>query len=596
MAEKYRSLSENEIAKLLSGGSTAPDWQNVEVNQNFNPEYVVNVHFSGKITLGAFDKTFELSGGLRQHSGLYNCIIHNCVIGNNVYINKIHNYIANYTIGDGTFIENCDLLLTDTDSSFGNGVSVKVLNESGSHSIKIFDNLNAQLAYIFTLYRQPALTDRLTEKIDNYAESITKTIGEIGENVKIINSGTIKNTRIGDNADIFGAVSLENGSINSESDAPIFIANGVKMSNFIVSSNSRISDFALLENCFVGQGCKIGKQFSAIDSLFFANCEMFHGEAVSVFAAPHSVSHHKSTLLIAGIYSFFNAGSGANQSNHNYGLGAIHQGIFERGVKLGSSSYLLLPVKIGAFTIVAGKHKSHPDTLELPFSYLLENEGESYLLPARNFVNAGFERDCKKFLQRDNRASLNQLDFIVYEQLNPLTVKAIRNALDLLATLQEEEKKEIYTYKNCKITYKALRKGISYYAMAIDLFFGNELNRILSDVDLNNSDEIRKKLQADGIAGNGDWLDLAGLPVPKSEVEKLLNQIENDNLSLVQINAAIRQFADNYDKYKHNWLIENILDVFGKNLDEIGSDDIKMWLNLHNIQKQKYLELMLNDK
>ena len=40
---------------------------------------------------------------------------------------------------------------------------------------------------------------------------------------------------------------------------------------------------------------------------------------------PYTVSHHKSSLLIAGMFSFFNAGSGSNQSNHLFKSGAVHQ-------------------------------------------------------------------------------------------------------------------------------------------------------------------------------------------------------------------------------------------------------------------------------
>ena len=53
------------------------------------------------------------------------------------------------------------------------------------------------------------------------------------------------------------------------------------------------------------------------------------------------MTHHKSTLLIAGLFSFMNAGSGSNQSNHMYKLGPIHQGILERGAKTSSDSYIL---------------------------------------------------------------------------------------------------------------------------------------------------------------------------------------------------------------------------------------------------------------
>lgn len=92
------------------------------------------------------------------------------------------------------------------------------------------------------------------------------------------------------------------------------------------------------------------------------------------FAGPFTVTHHKSTLLIAGMFSFMNAGSGSNQSNHMYKLGPIHQGALERGAKTTSDSYILWPARIGAFSLVMGRHVNHPDTSDLPFSYLIEDK------------------------------------------------------------------------------------------------------------------------------------------------------------------------------------------------------------------------------
>jgi hypothetical protein len=117
------------------------------------------------------------------------------------------------------------------------------------------------------------------------------------------------------------------------------------MEKFIVCSDSVVTESTIVDKCFVGQGCYLGKHYSAENSLFFANCGGYHGEACSIFAGPFTVTHHKSTLLIAGIYSFMNAGSGSNQSNHMYKLGPIHQGIMERGSKTTSDSYLLWPAQ-----------------------------------------------------------------------------------------------------------------------------------------------------------------------------------------------------------------------------------------------------------
>ncbi|MFR3853580.1 MAG: DUF4954 family protein, partial [Odoribacter splanchnicus] len=140
----------------------------------------------------------------------------------------------------------------------------------------------------------------------------------------------------------------------SNAEAPVFIGHNVMAEDFIISSGACITDGAALIRCFVGQACHLGHLFSAHDSLFFSNCQGENGEACAVFAGPYTVTMHKSSLLIAGMFSFLNAGSGSNQSNHLYKLGPIHQGIVERGSKTTSDSYLLWPAKIGAFSLIMG--------------------------------------------------------------------------------------------------------------------------------------------------------------------------------------------------------------------------------------------------
>ena len=212
------------------------------------------------------------------------------------------------------------------------------------------------------------LIEVLERLIDEYVEKQKSEIGRIGNNVRIVNCGTIKNVRIGEYATLGGVSKLKNGTINSNQYAPVHIGSGVKCNDFVLCSGVDITDSTLVSRCFVGQGTVMGKHYSALDSLFFSNCQGFHGEATAIFAGPYTVSHHKSSLLIAGMYSFLNAGSGSNQSNHMYKLGPIHQGMAERGSKTTSDSYLLWPARIGAFTLVMGRHTKHSDTSELPFS------------------------------------------------------------------------------------------------------------------------------------------------------------------------------------------------------------------------------------
>jgi len=121
----------------------------------------------------------------------------------------------------------------------------------------------------------------------------------------------------------------------------------------------------------VGESCRLDKGFTAAESLFFANCHCENGEAASIFAGPYTVSHHKSSLLIAGMFSFFNAGSGSNQSNHLFKSGAVHQAVHLRGCKFASGAYIMSPAIEGAFTMVKGNHADHHDTAIFPYSYLM---------------------------------------------------------------------------------------------------------------------------------------------------------------------------------------------------------------------------------
>ncbi len=594
----YRNLTEKEIATLTVYGCSAENWEKVKVAENFSVNYVANVHFSGNNYIGSFEHTFELAGGLKKHSGIYNCTLHNCTIGNNVFIDKIHNYVANYSIGDETYIENLNLMVTDKTSTFGNGVMVPVMNEGGGREIPIFDRLSAPLAYILTLYRhRPALIQNLQKMIDNYAQQQKSDCGIVGEKVQIVNCGTIRNVRIGNNAVIEGASLLENGSVNSNAQAPVIIGSGVKCNDFILSSGVSVTDSTLISKCFIGQGCILGKHYSALDSLFFSNCQGMHGEATAIFAGPYTVSHHKSTLLIAGMFSFLNAGSGSNQSNHMYKLGPIHQGICERGAKTTSDSYLLWPAKIGAFTLVMGRHYKHSDTSDLPFSYLIENTNDSFLVPGVNLRSVGTIRDAQKWPKRDNRKDSDKLDPINFNLLSPYTISKMMKGVSVLRSLQKiaGETTEIYAWQNCSIKNSSLRKGIDLYNLAINKFLGNSLISRLGEMAYNNINELRDRLRPDIEIGSGEWIDLSGLIAPKKAIEHLLDCIEDERCNLQDIHNKLWEMHGNYYTYEWAWAKEKLEEAWNKSIEEVTFDDISSTVEIWKNSVVQLDNLLYND-
>lgn len=577
-----RKLTEREIAQLESQGCSAENWAEIEVAEAFDARYVKNTRFSGHNRLGSFCREIEMPGGLKVHSGIYNATLHNVEVGDDAHLYNIHNYIANYRIGRETCIENVNAILVDGKTTFGNGVRVPVMNEGGGREIPIFNELSASLAYILTLYRhRPEMIHEVERLIDEYAERQASEVGYIGDHVRILNCGSIKNVKVGDFAELVGVSRLKNGTVNSNEHAPVRLGSGVKCVNFIIASGVEIGDSTLVDKCFVGQGCVFDKHYSAGESLFFSNCQGMHGEACAIFAGPYTVTHHKSTLLIAGMFSFLNAGSGSNQSNHMYKLGPIHQGVAERGAKTTSDSYLLWPSKIGAFSLVMGRHTHHADTSELPFSYLIENNSESYLVPGANLRTVGTIRDAQKWPKRDNRKDPHKIDQINFNLLSPYTVQKMWRGREVLNELQalSGENTDVYGYRNCKIRNSSLRHGRELYTIGIQKFLGNSLISRLEQKEWHTLAEIRAALRPDSRVGLGDWVDLAGLIAPKSEVSVLLDDIEKGQMTLEDIQTRLVQMHANYYSYEWTWALDKLEQVWGCSVEEVSLEQIRMTVN-----------------
>ena len=575
---EFQPLTEEQITQLTDQGCSCGDWSKVRVANGFNVKAVKSTHFSGHIRLGVFEKQVSFLGDLRKPSGISNATIHNCIIGNNVYISQVRNYISNYIIEDDTVIDNIELLAVDGESSFGNGTEVAVVNEAGGREIPIFDQLSAHIAYVIACYRhKPQVIKKLQEMIEDYRRSVTSSMGLVGKGASLINCRIIKNVKIGPAGIIEGVNKLENGSVNSCEEDPVYIGPAVFAENFIACSGSKITDGTIIDKCFIGQGTVLSKQYSAENSVFFANCGGFHGEACAIFAGPYTVTHHKSTLLIAGLFSFLNAGSGTNQSNHMYKLGPVHQGIVERGSKTGSDSYMLWPAKVGAFTVVMGRHYRNSDTSDLPFSYLIEHEDESILVPGVNLRSVGTVRDARKWPKRDRRKSSEKLDLINFKLLSPYTIQKMLNGRELLKNLKitSGETSDFFTYHNVKITNASLERGIKLYDTGIHKFLGNCLIYRLENKNIDNVEELRSALQPETECGPGKWIDLSGLFAPDQVVQKMLCDIETGTIrTLEQVAGAFKSMYDNYPMYEWAWVANVLQQILGKKIEEIVPEDI----------------------
>lgn len=574
----YQNPTSEDIKLLTSQGCTVSDWNTFWINKKTDLTRIKNTDFTGIIKIGEISGENVAFGGIVRPNGIYNARIHNCEIGNNPFITNVQNYIANYKIGNNVVIDNIGRIAVNGISTFGNGIHVEAINEGGGREIPIYDNLSAQVAYILSLYRHRSdLINNLKKMIENYTSSIKSSTGTIEDNVKILNCRSIKNVNIRSYSKLEGVVSLKNGSINSYKEAPVYIGSGVMAENFIISSNSTVDNATILSNCFIGQGCTLDKHYSAEHSVFFANSQGFNGEACSIFAGPYTVTHHKSTLLIAGMFSFMNAGSGSNQSNHMYKLGPIHQGILERGAKTTSNSYILWPSKVGAFTLVSGRHYKNVDSSALPFSYLIESNDESVLIPGINLRSVGTVRDAQKWVKRDKRHADYKTDIINFNLLSPFTIHKVVGGLNLLNDLVRLSGSNAneYMYGGMKIKGTSLQKGIRIYNIVIQKFLGNSIISRIFNKDITSVNKLRKVIQPNSNIGKGKWIDISGLLCPIESLNSLLCKIEDQEIkTLDSVQNEFKKLHSNYYEYEWNWAATLIENYYNVNLNSITTEDI----------------------
>ena len=595
----YRHLTKEEIDRLLSYGCHAENWGSVSVREGFSPENISNTRFDGNIKLGVFTGTIEVEENISKKCGIYNSFVSNCEIGNNVYISEVRN-LSDYIIEENVAISNTGSLVVKGETTFGNGTEIEVLNEGGGRELPIFDRLSSQTGYLTVLYRHDNdFTAAILGLIRDYCKSRSSSRGLIQTGARIRDSLSICNVAVGSYATISGAGLLEEGTIRSCIEAPVFIGTGVIAKKFIILSGSNIDGGAMLDRCFVGQGVKIGKQFSAENSVFFANCEAFHGEACSLFAGPYTVTHHKSTLLIASLASFFNAGSGTNQSNHMYKLGPLHQGILERGCKTGSFSYLLLPDHIGAFTVVMGKHYVNFNTADFPFSYISEEKGKSELTPAMNLFTVGTRRDIDKWPARDRRKDRDKPDLIHFDLFNPYIVGKIVNGINILNDLAEKAdlKQDYVSYKGINIRRLLLKTTRKYYETALKLYIGQQVVKRIEGLDKNSSlTDLKNMLTAHGTDATGKWLDICGLFSPATKIDELVDSVKTGKIKSVnELSDKLAAIYDNYDIYAWSWCSDLICQQAGDKPENLPVESLIRIISDWKVNAIKLNNMILKD-
>ena len=563
----YRPLTSEEIEVLKSNDCWAEDWTSVNVSENFKPNFMHRVMLYGEVNIGGFDKNVEVSQGFVKHSGINNATLRNVTIGDDCLIENVGNFINNYTIGDDCYISNISTMETTEGATYGEGNLVSVLNEVGEGNVILFSDLNSQLAaFMVKHFSDKELKEKIRLLIKSDIDTKMPERGQIGNNVKIINTKEITNCVINDFCEVNGASRLSDCTLLGSIHGNVYIGTGVIAENSIIAEGSSVINSVKIQDCFVGEACQLSNGFTASASVFFANSYMSNGEACAAFCGPFTASHHKSSLLIGGMFSFYNAGSATNFSNHAYKMGPMHWGILERGSKTASGAYLLMPATLGSFSVCFGKLMHHPNTRNLPFAYLIADGDKMFLIPGRNITTVGLYRDIKKWPKRDLRAQENRKSIVNFDWLSPFSVGEILKGKKILESLREVTGDNVsqYLYHEYIIPATSLHKGIKYYDIALRIYMGAVLKRVLK-----RDPAITPPSTQTGV---GDWDDLSGLLLPVSEEDRIIADLKDGTIETIQ--ELIRRFEEidaNYREYQWAWTYKMICDYY--HISEITLED-----------------------
>ena len=563
----YRSLTSEEIEVLKSNDCWAEDWTSINVSEDFKPNYMHRVMLYGEVNIGAFNKNVEVSQGFVKHSGINNATLRNVTIGDDCLIENVGNFINNYTIGDDCYISNISTMETTEGATFGESNLVSVLNEVGEGNVILFSDLNSQLAaFMVKHFSDKELKENIRQLIKTDIENKAPERGQIGSNVKIVNTKEITNCVINDLCEVNGASRLSDCTLLGSVHGNVYIGTGVIIENSIIAEGSSVINSVKIQDCFVGEACQLSNGFTASASVFFANSYMSNGEACAAFCGPFTASHHKSSLLIGGMFSFYNAGSATNFSNHAYKMGPMHWGILERGSKTASGAYLLMPATLGSFSVCFGKLMHHPNTRNLPFAYLIADGDKMFLIPGRNITTVGLYRDIKKWPKRDLRAQENRKSIVNFDWLSPFSVGEILKGKKILESLREVTGDNVsqYLYHEYIIPATSLHKGIKYYDIALRIYMGAVLKRVLK-----RDPAITPPSTQTGV---GDWDDLSGLLLPVSEEDRIVKDMREGNIETIQqLLDRFEEINNNYREYQWAWTYSVICDYYG--ISEITLED-----------------------
>lgn len=447
-AEKkdYRSLTYNEVEALIKNGNSCTNWDDVLVEDPFNPALLKNNIFAGLVRIGKMENSYLQYHDFIVPIGITNsriissdilgdCAIHDCA------------YISHYIIGERVILSRIDELCTTNHSKFGEGivkdgeeeavrVAIDVLNETGGREVLPFSEIIPADAYLWARFREDKkLIAYLKKMTQSTADTRCGFYGVIGSECCIKSCRIIKDVNFGEAVYVKGANKLKNLTIKSTFEEQSQIGEGVELVNGIIGLGSRIFYGVKAVRFVTGSNCEVKYGARLIHSILGDNSTISCCEVLNALIFPFHEQHHNNSFLIAALVrGQSNIAAGATiGSNHNT-RGNDGELVAGRGFWPGLCTTFKHNSKFASFVLVSKANYNYELNIKFPFSLVINNEhdGQLEIMPAYYWMHNMYslERNNKKFLKRDRR--VKKVQIIETDYLAPDTACEIMEAMQIL--------------------------------------------------------------------------------------------------------------------------------------------------------------------
>jgi hypothetical protein len=613
----YRHLTPDELVILIGNRNSSDNWNNILVNEVFNPDLIQNCKFYGLVRIGKLEPFLLEFSELKVPVGLYNSLIISCDFGDNVSVDNV-NYISHYIVEDEAIILNVNELLVTPHGKFGNGIikegeseniriRLELCNENAGRSVLPFNGMLPGDAWLWSKYRD---NEKLMERLLQFTEQLNDRrrgyYGTIGTRTVIKNCKIIKDVCIGSDAYLKGANKIKNVTINSSAKAKSQVGEGCEIVNGIIGYGCRVFygvkavRFVMADQSQLKYGARL------INSYLGSNATISCCEVLNSLIFPGHEQHHNNSFLCAAlIMGQSNIAAGATiGSNHN-SRSPDGELIAGRGFWPGLCVSLKHNSKFASYTILAKGDFPAELNIPLPFSLVSNDVANDRLviMPGYWFMYNMYAlaRNAWKYIDRDKR--IKKIQKIDYEYLAPDTINEMFNSLTLLErytgkAFRSKESNEILNQDDVLLGRQLLMsqksivneleveapdfentkrkvviiKPVQAYHLYKELILFYAITTIINWMETENIKDF-EEFQEKAPASNDriEWINNGGQLMPAATVQHLIEAITNGSVNgWNDVHDFYEQQGQQYETDKLIHAIASLEEMSGKKFSAIS--------------------------